>query len=382
MESIRSAEQLEAFVRSSRQQVVRFEGDVARLWLGSDGYGSVFESWRWTPQELLTRAQNISELRLDVQVSTNGVFNGDEARRRSVSLNVSSLLSLAACSGSKTHWLRRATDGLQFYAAQAPVLVRRASGAVERSTLFPLFSELRLPPFAATKARLNAWIGAGWTVSPAHYDADDNVLSVLSGSKAVHFAPYAQVESLPCWGASPNHAAHPASLGHHGTHVVIEPGQALYVPRGTWHQVESTPGTVAVNAWFRLASKRSDVAYLARCAIIRATEAEVSHQIRRTDSIARLRSLARRDGIVEEDARREPNLAAALWSLGKEFDARVSADVVRDVRAARDEFARRCFVQFAHRVFRRDSRLRFSRRLLNRHRIRKRPALRRLLQTV
>ena len=73
-------------------------------------------------------------MRVEAQTSADGSFAGCEARRRSCEVKVSSLLSLLQARGVATHWLREATDGLQFYLAQVQprglmcVVVRKHHG--------------------------------------------------------------------------------------------------------------------------------------------------------------------------------------------------------------------------------------------------------------
>ena len=71
----------------------------------------------------------------------------------------------------------------------------------------------------------------------AHYDPVDNVVGQFCGSKRWRL-----------W--------RPASGEPTGTpdyDVVVAPGDALFVPRGWWHRVDSLPcatGAVSVSLWF------------------------------------------------------------------------------------------------------------------------------------
>lgn len=263
--SISSSRELEEFARDPKQQVVRFEKSVSRLWLGT-GSEEHFEEWRWTPAALLER--NTVSKRIEVQVAEaeSDSFGGDESRQ-TVPMLMSSLLSLARSCGSDAHWLRRDTGGLRFYVAQSPVARRRRrSTIVEPLTLSSLFQGLKVPPFASSGAlRVNAWISTGSARTTPHFDGDDNVLSVLCGRKVVTYAAHMEAEPVPIWSGSPNHAA--TFCG--GKQVEILPGQALYLPRGYWHQVDSDPGTVALNVWFRFPTKISDSLFLARTSLAR-----------------------------------------------------------------------------------------------------------------
>lgn len=96
------------------------------------------------------------------------------------------------------------------------------------------------------------WMSVQSTSTNIHYDANDNVLVITAGTKRVRLWPPSQTHALqaePVWSTSPNHslceqppAAYTATLGQ---------GDALYIPEGWWHQVDSEPGTMAINYWFR-----------------------------------------------------------------------------------------------------------------------------------
>lgn len=97
-----------------------------------------------------------------------------------------------------------------------------------------------------------------------HYDAYRNVLVVLHGRKTVTL--YAPSESsklypFPVHSKSANHSQvdvtnpdftrHPrfADAKAH-MRVVVDAGDALFIPEGWWHQVDSDAFTIAVNFWF------------------------------------------------------------------------------------------------------------------------------------
>ena len=80
------------------------------------------------------------------------------------------------------------------------------------------------------------WAGPGGTATPAHYDPVDNVVGQFCGSKRWRL-----------WRPS---SGEPTGTPDYD--VVVAPGDALFVPRGWWHRVDSAPcaGAVSVSLWF------------------------------------------------------------------------------------------------------------------------------------
>jgi len=165
----------------------------------------------------------------------------------------------------------------------------------------PLLASLPHPEqlVACAHRSTNLWMSIHNSVTNTHYDDDDNVLIVLSGSKDVALASpslclHPELLSSPAGGgqAAPLvvsgsiagdgfhhapavdlfalHEAATAACSGAGTHGVccgegvlepavdgvlcamahLGPGDALWLPAGWWHHVRSAPRTVAVNYWF------------------------------------------------------------------------------------------------------------------------------------
>ena len=77
----------------------------------------------------------------------------------------------------------------------------------------------------------------GGTATPAHYDPVDNVVGQFCGSKRWRL-----------WRPS---SGEPSGTPDYD--AVVAPGDALFVPRGWWHRVDSLPcatGAVSVSLWF------------------------------------------------------------------------------------------------------------------------------------
>ena len=258
-----------------------------------------------TSQSLQQRCntnETLQNLRVEAQVKErDGDYHGDEDRRRDVSIKLTSVLSLLAARGDSKHWLREATDGAEYYLAQAPLYSITSEGTETRHALADLVLSSKgspMPPWLRGAATLNLWLSPGATSSAPHCDESHNVLTVLRGRKTVVLLPPssgADLGALPAWSASPHHcsvssdeaARHPSAVT-----VVVNVGEALLIPAGWFHAVASPAGTVAVNCWWppalmcrsqqalaALAFRKSQgpqLAFFARRALIRRQRAAVN----------------------------------------------------------------------------------------------------------
>lgn len=119
-----------------------------------------------------------------------------------------------------------------------------------------------------TPSSVNAWVGTGGTVTPLHFDADDNILAQIAGLKLVRLYDPSQtaclyVESGPGAGRygaqgnlslvdveEPDFETHPRMRDAVFTEHILRPGEALFIPSGTWHYVRSLTTSVSVNFFF------------------------------------------------------------------------------------------------------------------------------------
>ena len=134
-----------------------------------------------------------------------------------------------------------------------------------------------LPEHASTRARI--WIGHPSNVS-SHYDTFDNLACVVAGRR--RFTLYAPEHIGKLYMGPIDHtmagppvslaASAPAggaerfplfeSIKDQALVAELEPGDALYLPKLWWHQVESTaPLNVMVNHWWDAFSAGSDAPY-------------------------------------------------------------------------------------------------------------------------
>jgi hypothetical protein len=118
----------------------------------------------------------------------------------------------------------------------------------------------------------NLWMNIQAATSTLHYDANNNILILLEGSKKILlFSPSCTKYLKPAaaYNEHPNHSnltpaeadavatslptgeAHKDNAGNYFVHTVnLSAGDALFIPEGWWHQVYSEKCSMAVNFWF------------------------------------------------------------------------------------------------------------------------------------
>lgn len=113
-------------------------------------------------------------------------------------------------------------------------------------------------------SQVNLWMAVHASRTNLHYDAYRNVLVVLYGRKTVTLYAPSEIGKLypfPVHSKSANHSQVDVSdpdLTRHSRfadakphlRVVLDAGDALFIPEGWWHQVDSDAFTIAVNFWF------------------------------------------------------------------------------------------------------------------------------------
>ena len=134
------------------------------------------------------------------------------------------------------------------------------------ATLLPRFvAENRLELLSHVTPRI--WIGNRIRVAP-HYDVKENVACCVAGRRRFTVFPPEQIANLypgpfeltPAGTpvsmvdlAAPDHAAFPrfAEAWRHAAQATLAPGDAIYIPYGWWHGVESLePVSILVNYWW------------------------------------------------------------------------------------------------------------------------------------
>ncbi|WP_332872602.1 cupin-like domain-containing protein [Allopontixanthobacter sediminis] len=134
------------------------------------------------------------------------------------------------------------------------------------ASLLPRFADenrLAILPQVAPKI----WIGNRIRVAP-HYDGKENVACCVAGRRRFTLFPPDQIGNLypgpfeltPAGTpvsmvdlAEPDEEAHPrfAEAWRHAAQATLDPGDAIYIPYGWWHGVESLePVSILVNYWW------------------------------------------------------------------------------------------------------------------------------------
>ena len=129
-----------------------------------------------------------------------------------------------------------------------------------------LKKDIDLSAFTLPLRRLasRAWIGKPGTKTGLHYDLLNNVLFHIAGEKHVYlldkkysrhvprsqrFDVYARIGELDLSDATFIKKHHP-ELAPHIINYVLEPGDALFIPKGCWHQVFNPSFTISLSGFF------------------------------------------------------------------------------------------------------------------------------------
>ena len=122
------------------------------------------------------------------------------------------------------------------------------NSASNQKALAPVMNDLgRVPYLNGGDGML--WIGPGGTFTPLHHDLTNNFLVQIIGRKRLHLLPPSETAKL----ANNRHvfsdvhdiedddrlARFPAARSARHLVVDLEPGDALFIPVGWWHQVRS-----------------------------------------------------------------------------------------------------------------------------------------------
>lgn len=131
--------------------------------------------------------------------------------------------------------------------------------SIESGTLRYLLDDIRffdgiLDPHAAA-AKLFLWFGPAGTVTPLHYDVMNVLLAQVLGRKKVTLIPsfqtpymynkigvYSQVNF-----DAPDYLRYPLFQKTTPLEVLLEPGEALFIPVGWWHHVRSVDVSISVS---------------------------------------------------------------------------------------------------------------------------------------
>ncbi|KAK9684844.1 hypothetical protein RND81_10G236600 [Saponaria officinalis] len=127
---------------------------------------------------------------------------------------------------------------------------------------------LMQPSFLESKtlSSINLWMNNAQSRSSTHYDPHHNLLCVVAGCKQVVLWPPSSgplLYPMPIYGEASNHSSvtldspdlsrHPRFVHacESSQKVVLQAGDALFIPEGWYHQVDSDELTIAVNLWWQ-----------------------------------------------------------------------------------------------------------------------------------
>ncbi|MCL7024360.1 hypothetical protein MKW94_010914 [Papaver nudicaule] len=153
----------------------------------------------------------------------------------------------------------------QVYLAQVPNVNLENK---KNSQLEILREDIQMPKIlkAKTLTSINLWMNNAKSRSSTHYDPDHNLLCVVAGCKQVVLWPPSALSSLypmPIYSEASNHSCVDLEKPDFSTHsraqnsmmysqkVTLQAGDALFIPEGWLHQVDSDDVTIAVNFWWR-----------------------------------------------------------------------------------------------------------------------------------
>uniref|UniRef100_H3GJ11 JmjC domain-containing protein n=1 Tax=Phytophthora ramorum TaxID=164328 RepID=H3GJ11_PHYRM len=213
----------------------------------------------------IQRAREPSVVDIACKERSSDCYSGNEKARQSVDLKFGDFVDYYQATFRKqSHWLQT-VGGLEFYLAQCPIAVPKPDATCTKASLPAIMNHFRIPACLQGKSvtQVNLWM----TVQPGrttlHYDAYQNILVVLYGKKVVTLYPpsdTAKMYPYPVHTKSTNHsqvnivqpdfAKHPRFKEASAQRFEVAAGDAVLIPEGWWHQVDSDEFTVAVNYWW------------------------------------------------------------------------------------------------------------------------------------
>ncbi|MCI4589511.1 cupin-like domain-containing protein [Sphingobium sp. BYY-5] len=153
-------------------------------------------------------------------------------------------------------------------------------GSLPADAHFPGFADANPCIFLGTEVRPRLWIGNPSTIA-CHYDAYDNLACVLAGRRCFTLYPPDAIGDLYVGPIDHTLSGQPVSMAARAGEgvgeyprfaaarakaltVVLGPGDALYLPKLWWHQVEALdPANILVNYWWDGFSSGPDAPYAA-----------------------------------------------------------------------------------------------------------------------
>jgi ribosomal protein L16 Arg81 hydroxylase len=133
---------------------------------------------------------------------------------------------------------------------------RRLDHSIERRELAGLWKDVRFPEWLdPAKEHAALWFGPAGTVTPLHHDQCNILFCQIHGRKRVRMLPPTETflhrGAMSMYAAadpeSPDLRAFPEWKDAHVIDVVVEPGEALFIPVGWWHHVRSLDVAISLS---------------------------------------------------------------------------------------------------------------------------------------
>lgn len=242
--------------------------NVPALFSGCVNSWPAFRLWNPRTGGLLRLRALAGSAPVQVMATTAGSnFYGDIRGHDRVPLPFGTFLDLAeggkvldrSSSGAELSFLD--SPDVQLYLAQAGI-----QDGLSFAPLSGLKEDVAIPEFLRSPvSAINLWMSVNGSRSSTHYDPYQNLLCVLVGRKEVKLWPPSAAPDLyplPIFGEASNHSgvdfANPDLVKFPRFRdamksfqsVVLHAGDALFIPEGWYHQVDSESVTIAVNLWW------------------------------------------------------------------------------------------------------------------------------------
>jgi hypothetical protein len=220
-----------------------------------------------TPDQLMKKyfsciSERSEPIEISCQLKAFGDFVGDPVQREKVSMHILTFFEGFQCLlDRRCHWIHNLDFNL--FLAQHTIYSRPSRCFARASELEPdnISCGLGFPsPLLVSNVilhQINIWANLFEATSSLHYDSFHNILIVLQGKKRVFLVSPMFTHSLnpyPADRSAPNHTPLLFSSVTQTSIPFLEyelnPGDALFIPEGWWHYVQSAEATFAVNYWF------------------------------------------------------------------------------------------------------------------------------------
>jgi len=115
------------------------------------------------------------------------------------------------------------------------------------------------------QARINAWFGPAGTLTPLHYDIQNNIFAQVVGSKYIRLYRPEEADRLYAYESGPRMGSSriidpdndtdlavrfPRFADAPYVDLVLQEGECLYIPPRWWHFVESRETSFSVSFWW------------------------------------------------------------------------------------------------------------------------------------